>query len=91
MAPPLDGSDGCRGCDPDKVDTVISIVDMGAGSVSRSDLEAAIQGGYEEIEALEGCQEFEFNDPLAIARSDIVDVRLERVHRGSGSECVSQP
>ena len=91
MTLPLDGLNGCRGGDSDKVDTVISIVNMGAGSIGRSDLEVAIQAGYEEIEAMQGCQEFEFNDPLAIARSDIVDVRLERVHRGSGSECVSQP
>jgi hypothetical protein len=88
---PLDGLNGCRGCDPDEIDTIISIVDLGSGSVGRSKLDVAIQTGYEEIEAMEGCQKFEFHDPLAIAGSDIVNVRLERVRHGSGTERCGQP
>ena len=91
MTLPLDGFKGCRGGDSDEVSSIISIVNEGCGSVSRSNLDVAIQAGYEEIEALEGCQKFELHDPLTIARSDIVNVRLERVRHGSGSECVGQP
>ena len=90
MTLPLDGSNRRRGRDPDEVEAVVSIVNACGGSVSRLDLHVAFQARDEEIEAIKGCQEFEFNDLLVFAGAS-VDVDLDAVRHGSSPKGLREP
>lgn len=90
MAAPLDGPDGCRGCDPNEVEAIVSIVNEGGGSVSRSNLDVAFHGGQKEIEAMERGEKLEHLN-LAFSGRNVIDINADRVRGGPGAEGFRQP
>ena len=91
MALPLDGADGGGRRDSDEVEGALFAVQMDVRAIGGVDLRVGIGAGHDEVEALQGCEKFEFNDAVASTGRDVVNLKLDRVGDGPGPEILGQP
>ena len=64
---------------------------LSLGSVSRPDLQVVLEAAHQEIEAMQRREELEFDNPIAIPGSYVVNLRLDRVRGSSRAKVQDQP